>query len=271
MSGARVSFRRLVFPGLMAVLVATGCVTEVRRVASDRPASVEGRITLEGPIPRSWQVAEGAEPWPGALQAPPEGWTGTPPREIEVTPSGGARGVAVWLERAGRRDSEGAGPEPDEVASSETVDFRLEGSCFWPMAAVLPVGGRLRFENRDLRSHHVRFLADDAPPDVIVEAGGTAEVRMERAGRYRLTCNDHAFMRADLIVSPTSWWAVSDADGRFLIEDVPGGHYVVRFAHHRLTEADPAPVVILGGGGRAYVELRAKRGHWSRTGDPKSR
>lgn len=248
------------FPTLMALLLVTGCVTETRVVHSDRPGSVEGRVTLEGAVPGSWRIDEKAGDWPGTEPAPPPDWDGTPPGVIGVTPTGGVRGVAIWLEPAGRPTASEDSKPADSRA--ETLTFRLEGSCFWPVIAVLPAGGVARFENADARSHHVQFLSDGKPLDVFVGAGDAAEVRLGETGAYRLTCNDHAFMRADLIVAPERGSAVTDSRGRFLIDNVPSGHYLVRFGHHRLGEIDPPPVVIIGGGGRTFVDLRAKRDRW---------
>lgn len=215
---------------------------------------VTGRVTLEGEIPRSWRADSDA--WPGGGAESPEGWDGTPPREIEVDASSGVRGVAVWLEpEQGEREAKaGLVPEP--------VTVLMEGSCFWPMTVIMPRGGSVRFVNADARLHHVEFLSREARDGVRVRPGESADVKFEEPDLIRMTCNDHAFMRADLIVTPGPWAAVTDAAGRFEIADVPEGRYRLRFAHHRLKEAGEAPTFWVGREAVDFVDLRAGRGQW---------
>lgn len=249
------AFRAL---GWLAALFAL-CVPEAGAEAVVDTGWLEGRVVLEGPVPRSWRVSEPGVGTLGSKEKPPTNWNGRPAAEIEVSEGGGVAGVAVWLERIAEPGGDARGSEDAGL----TPTFRMEGSCFWPMIAVIRRGSPLRFENHDARSHHVTFLSELQARDFVVEPGASAVVELDRPDRIRLTCNDHAFMRADLIVAAATAWAVTDAEGRFRLRNVPPGDYRVRFGHHRLGESGPEPAVRIEAGRGANVELRALRSSWA--------
>ncbi len=214
-----------------------GCASGSTAHDEARSHTVRGRVVLNGPVPRSWLASEDAEYGMGERSSPPEGWTGLPPQEIEVTPDGGVRGVAVWLEpidRADPRPADYRGNDSAEQGSEPIQVIRLEGGCFWPSMIVVPSGGTVRFVNADARLHHIQTISGNAEIGVIVPGGEAADVTFTEPGNLRLSCNDHAFMRADLIVTPTPWFALTDAEGDFLIPNAPGGTCRLRVAHHRL-------------------------------------
>lgn len=65
------------------------------------------------------------------------------------------------------------------------------------------------------------------------------------AGRVRLTCNTHPWMRGWVIVTDDAA-AVSGADGRFAIDNVPPGTYELRVWHETLKGA-PQKVTVAAG------------------------
>jgi hypothetical protein len=64
------------------------------------------------------------------------------------------------------------------------------------------------------------------------------EFRFERSERpVPFKCDIHPWMGAEVYVEEHPWFAVSDAQGRFRIEDVPPGEYVVEALHADLKSA----------------------------------
>ena len=49
-------------------------------------------------------------------------------------------------------------------------------------------------------------------------------------------CNNHPWMNAFINVSPTPYFAVSDADGHFEIKGLPPGNYTLGAVHEKLGE-----------------------------------
>jgi plastocyanin len=115
---------------------------------------------------------------------------------------------------------------------------------FVPAVTVVPVGGTLRFVNRDAYDHHVRSLpggplgtvAPAAQFDLRMAAkrGRTEaqlDVKLETPGVIALGCHLHGSMRGHVVVSVTPWAAVTDANGRVTLDGVPDGAAELRLWH----------------------------------------
>lgn len=75
--------------------------------------------------------------------------------------------------------------------------------------------------------------------------GITITKAITRAGNVRLSCNTHPWMRGWLVVT-TDAAAVSGADGKFTIDNVPPGTYELRVWHEALKGA-PQKVMVSAG------------------------
>ena len=107
---------------------------------------------------------------------------------------------------------------------------------FEPYLTAVPVGTTVRFSNEDPYDHHLRSEPGgpfgNIPPARDFEmrlpamSGGkaaSAEVKFDKAGLVVLGCHLHSSMRGHLFVSETPYVAVTDANGRAVIADVPDG------------------------------------------------
>jgi plastocyanin len=125
------------------------------------------------------------------------------------------------------------------VAVVTQQDIRYE-----PFVTVVPLGGSVRFVNRDAYDHHVRSLAGGplgsvAPAKQIdirmgPARGGkdsSADVVLDQAGAIVLGCHLHGSMRGHVFVAESPWSAVSDAAGRVRIDGVPDGAAELRVWH----------------------------------------
>lgn len=65
------------------------------------------------------------------------------------------------------------------------------------------------------------------------------------AGTVRLSCNTHPWMRGWLIVTDEAA-AITGADGRFTLDNIPPGNYELRVWHESLKSA-PQKVTVVGG------------------------
>ena len=160
----------------------------------------------------------------GTVQVTVTGADGKPAANVVVQ----VRPTATWAPRAA---------PPVAVVSQQ--DLRYE-----PFVTVVPIGGSVRFVNRDAYDHHVRSLAGGplgsvAPAKQIDLRMGPAksgkdtssDVMLDQLGAIVLGCHLHGSMRGHVLVSDTPWNAVTDAAGRARIEGVPDGAAELRVWH----------------------------------------
>lgn len=136
-------------------------------------------------------------------------------------PGGGpARDAAVTLQGAAR-------PTPLRDAR---IDQR--GKTFLPHVLIVPRGTRVSFPNNDQVLHNVFAQFDAKKFDLgLYPRGASVSQTFDKPGLVALRCNIHAQMSAYILVVETPFYAVTDRDGRFRMDDVPAGNYQLRVWH----------------------------------------
>jgi plastocyanin len=133
---------------------------------------------------------------------------------VTTVPKSAAASAVVYLEDA-----------PVDPAAKMSASITNRMMTFSPFVAVVPVGGKAIFRNEDPFPHNV-FSADNEKFNMGIIPPRAAAVRvMKSAGTYTLLCNLHPGMLGYLVVSPSSYFAKADAQGRFAIKNVPPGTY----------------------------------------------
>ena len=131
---------------------------------------------------------------------------------------------------------------------------------FGPYLTAVPVGATVRFSNQDPYDHHLRSepggpFGNIAPAKEfemrLAAASGdkvaSTELKFDKAGVVVLGCHLHSSMRGHLFVSETPWVAVTDANGRAVIPDVPDGAADMRtWSPDQLVEQAATPRQITG-------------------------
>jgi plastocyanin len=137
---------------------------------------------------------------------------------ITTKPAALAAYGAVYLEDG---PTEGAPPAPASV----TIANRQ--MAFRPFVAVIPAGGKVVFTNADPFPHNV-FSPDNAGFNIGLIQQNEARARLfAKSGAYSLLCNLHPGMLGYLLVTPSTWFARTDANGKFALQHVPNGTYKV--------------------------------------------
>jgi plastocyanin len=178
-------------------------------------------------------------------------------------------------------------------AGAAPVLIVQENSRFNPFLTVVPVGSTLRFTNRDNYDHHVRSTpsgplgsmapatsfelrldaADGARPAASDDGraprkrSGTAtgEVKLDQGGPIGLGCHLHSSMRGQIYVSPTPWFAKTDANGVARIDNAPEGAAELTLWHPDQLQDQPPQRLQLGAAsapatGRLNFTPRRRRG-----------
>ena len=116
---------------------------------------------------------------------------------------------------------------PKDPSRGMTARIENRQMSFGPLVQVVTVGGSVSFINSDPFPHNV-FSPDHERFDLgLVQPGHSITHKFANAGVYTLLCNLHPNMIGYVVVSPSSYFAKTDARGHFKIKDVPFGTYQI--------------------------------------------
>jgi plastocyanin len=129
--------------------------------------------------------------------------------------------------------------------------LRQKNKTFTPRLLGVPVGSVVAFPNDDIIFHNVFSLSGPQPFDLGQYRSGKSQSRtFTQAGSYRVFCNIHPNMSAVILVVPTPYVAITDANGRFVL-DLPPGRYRLTAVSER---AGPASIEVTAESGATQAE-----------------
>lgn len=141
----------------------------------------------------------------------------------------------------------------DTAAPRQSVrlTLRQKNKTFTPRLLGVPVGSVVEFPNDDIIFHNVFSLSGPQPFDLGQYRSGESQSRtFTQAGTYRVFCNIHPNMSALILVVPTPYVAITDADGRFVL-DLPPGRYRLTAVSER---AGPASIEVTAESGATQAQ-----------------
>ena len=119
---------------------------------------------------------------------------------------------------------------------------------FVPHVLAITAGTIVDFPNSDRIYHNVFSLSKAARFDLGRYAAGHSESRrFDQPGIVRVFCDIHSHMNAFVLVFSHPFFAVTDDEGRYRIENVPPGTYSV-IAWNEGVSSEPRPATISDGG-----------------------
>ncbi len=145
-----------------------------------------------------------------------------------VSPRKGIRNVVVRL-----RDVPRGKPMP----KPRTVRLRQKACEYLPRLAIFPAGSRVRIENLDGILHNTNGRAQRNRSFTIAQPGfrRVVDQRIDRPEMpIRIRCDVHSWMAAWWISQEHPYYALTDEDGTFALEDVPPGRYTLEAWHETL-------------------------------------
>jgi len=119
---------------------------------------------------------------------------------------------------------------------------------FVPHVLAIMTGTTVDFPNSDNFYHNVFSLSKTAKFDLgRYAAGHSRSIVFDRPGIVRVFCEIHSHMNAFILVFSHPFFAMTDVDGRYRLDNVPPGTYNV-VAWNEGTSSEPKPVTIPDGG-----------------------
>jgi plastocyanin len=119
------------------------------------------------------------------------------------------------------------GPKEDQPSRLQTVTIANRQMNFIPFVSVVAEGGKAVFVNEDPFPHNV-FSPDGEKFNMgNIPQNGAHQRVFHTPGPFTLLCNLHPGMLGYLLVTPSTWWAKTDAKGKFVMKHVPSGTYKV--------------------------------------------
>ncbi|HEY3662738.1 MAG TPA: methylamine utilization protein [Chthoniobacterales bacterium] len=112
-----------------------------------------------------------------------------------------------------------SGKAPSRKAGGEVVQRNKQ---FVPYVSAVQAGSLVQFPNKDTVKHHVYSFSPAKKFELPLYAGTPAEpVLFDTLGLVTLGCNIHDWMIAYILVVPTPWFAVTDANGEAQLRGLP--------------------------------------------------
>ncbi|MFQ5896315.1 MAG: carboxypeptidase regulatory-like domain-containing protein [Nitrospinota bacterium] len=153
-------------------------------------------------------------------------------REVGLSKSGGLRNAVVSI-----ADIQKGKPLDKNPKRAPVLDQR---ECwFHPRVLIVPAGGTLLLRNTDRILHNFHAISDNPKqkPLNIAHPKFRKEIKLRKIrhpGLLKVNCDIHEWMRGWIVAAEHPYHAVTDAEGRFLLKDVPPGTYKVKVWHETL-------------------------------------
>lgn len=205
-------------------LVALSVVNSVACAQEPAWGSLTARFVLTGPLPapQVLQIERDAEVC---------GNIGLVDESLVVNPQNrGVRNLIVWLE------AKSPVPIHPQRQAMSPVLLDNRGCRFEPRVLCLQTGQTLQLQNNDPVVHNAAaFLRRSTPFNEVIPAGKPSEriIRKAETLPVRVDCSIHSWMKAWLMILDHPYVAVTDADGRLQLPQLPAGEWRFRFWHER--------------------------------------
>jgi plastocyanin len=100
---------------------------------------------------------------------------------------------------------------------------------FIPRVVIVPVGGTVEFLNSDRLLHNVRSNGKENPPFNRAQPHARSiSFTFKQPEVLRVDCDLHSWMRGWVVVAEHPFYVVTNAQGEFVLENVPQGKYTLQ-------------------------------------------
>jgi plastocyanin len=154
-----------------------------------------------------------------------------PDEALEIGAGNGVKNAVVWVADV---------KEAPAAERKEKAKLDQQNCQFVPHVLVAPIGITLDVVNSDSVLHNVR--AGEGPGKLFNYAmpikGHVVPTHLRKDGIFKVSCDVHPWMRAWLVVLPTTAFATTDEAGQYKLDNLPPGKHKVKIWHERLGEKE---------------------------------
>jgi plastocyanin len=196
------------------------CTCSILAASVASAATLTGTVKYEGRQPPSRPLAMEADPACKAKHSAPV------MSETIVLGSGSTLANVLVRVKSGL-----SGAAPAAPATPVVMDQR--GCNYSPHVMGVMVGQPFKVKNSDGLLHNVHSLSTaNAPFNRAMPANVTeADYKFTKPESFKVKCDVHPWMGAYVHVMPHPFYAVTGADGKFTIKDLPAGTYEIEAVH----------------------------------------
>jgi plastocyanin len=204
---------------ILTSLIGVALVTSLASPGVAGAGAIKGIVALKGALPDLKKLPVTIDQYVCGKEKQPE--------DLVVSPQGGIRNAVVWL------DKPPAGATAEALPTVTTMDQK---ECvFVPRVVLVPAGGRIDFLNSDRLLHNLHASPNANPPfNRTQPKGRTIGVTFPHPEIVRVTCDLHSWMRSWVVVAEHAAYAITDAEGQFLLRGLPPGRYTLKVWQERL-------------------------------------
>jgi hypothetical protein len=200
-------------------------IAAVSSVSTVSAANITGKITLKGtPPPEKTIDALKADPGCGKTR------TDTPKTRLYMVGAGGELADTVVYIKEGLASKGGAAPEKEAVLDQK-------GCEYVPYVLAMQAGQKLVIKNSDPVLHNINVSSKAGNPTFNEAQMGKGPDKVKVLTKPEMflpfACNVHPWMFAYVSVFDHPYFAVTQKDGTFTLNNVPPGKYTIEAWHRK--------------------------------------
>jgi plastocyanin len=182
--------------------------------------SISGKVTLSGAPPRTKPLDLTREPQCVLMHASNPLY----PENVVIGPGNSLRNVVVYIS---------AGMSEDPGVPAAPAAFDQQGCHYATHILAVRVGQEIKISNSDPFAHNIHPLARVNREWNKMQPPGTPpfSYAYDHEEFIPIKCNIHPWMQGYFVILKTSHFAVTGQDGRFILPNLPPGHYTVTAWH----------------------------------------
>jgi plastocyanin len=149
------------------------------------------------------------------------------PEDLLISPNNGIKNAVVSLQNIA--------PDAKRDWNLPPAKMDQKQCSFTPRVVIVPVGGTVEFLNSDRLLHNVRSAGKENPPFNRAQPHARSiSFSFKQPEILRIDCDLHSWMRGWVIVAEHPFYAVTNEQGEFSLENVPRGKYKLQVWHETL-------------------------------------